>query len=477
MLINTQQLVISLLCLATLGCTVAPAEKPLSAKSTAASIVAKDPTSSEFSAFLIKHGYDQSSLPLQVWDIDSLTLSAFFFHSKLDVAKQQLALAKLSVQTAGAKPLPTLNADLARSNQANGDIRPWSYGLTIDIPIQTNNKRSYKIKKAEKNVDIAQLDLAETAWQLRSQIADDLIAYYQSQAEITLLEEELSIQNSIVNMLQKRFDIGMASSTELSRARLAALESQHQVNNKQALTQQIEIRLASDAGLTMEQFSQINIKNLSLAETLTHQKATLQNEFKYETLREQALLNRIDLRRRMVQYNAAEIEIKLQAAKQIPDITLSPGILFEFGDKIWSLGFSSLLNMLKQNSTLIEEAKQLRAIEGAAFENLQADIIATVAQAQSEYQAALQNAEQAIKTLRNQQDITDKMQQQFNNGLIGKLDLAGYQLNTVAAKQQLLASQFAQLKAANALENAMHRPLYSKFKMPLQPQVSVNDDK
>ncbi|HSR02389.1 MAG TPA: TolC family protein, partial [Methylophilaceae bacterium] len=439
-------------------------------------IVAKDPTSIEFNAFLIKHGYNQASLPLQVWDTDSLTLSALFFHSKLDIAKQQLALAKLSVQTAGAKPLPTLNADIARTNQANEDIRPWSYGLTIDIPIQTNNKRSYKIKKAEKNVDIAQLDLAETAWQLRSQIADDLIAYHQSQAEITLLEEELSVQNNIVNMLQKRFDIGMVSSTELSRARLNALKSLNQFKNKQALSQQLEIRLASDAGLTVEQFSQINIKNLSLAETLAHQKAALQNEFKYETLKEQALLNRIDLRRRMAQYNAAEIEIKLQAAKQIPDIRLSPGILFEFGDKIWSLGFSSLLNMLKQNPTLIEEAKQLRAIEGAAFEDLQADIIATVARTQSEYQAAEQNTEQAIKTLHNQQDIADKMQQQFNNGLIGKLDLAGYQLNTVAAKQQLLASQFAQLKAANALENAMHKPLYSKFKMPLQPQVSVNDD-
>jgi outer membrane protein, heavy metal efflux system len=466
MLNRIQQFVILLICLFNLGCTTAPLEKPLNSKKSITNLVAKDPTSLGFNTFLIKHGYAETDLPLKHWDIDSLTLCALFFHTKLDVAKQQLALAKLSVKTAGIKALPTVNADIARSNQANGDINPWSYGLTIDIPIQTNNKRGYRIERAEKNVDIAQIDLAEIAWQLRSQIASDLMAYYQNQAEITLLQEELATQESIVNMLEKRLYAGIVSKTELSNARLLALKVQHQLLIKQGQTQQIQASLAADVGVTVEKFSQIKIHPLVLTKTLAEQQSALENEFESQRLREQALLNRIDLRRRMAQYHAAEIEIKLEAAKQIPDISLSPGILYKFGDKIWSLGFSSLLNLLQQNSTLIEQAKQLRAIEGAAFENLQADIIAKVSQTKILYSTAAQKTKQAIQTLHDEQLIAEKMQKQFDAGLIGNLDLTRYKLNILTAKQQLLASQFAQLEAANAVENLMQKPLYTNFTIP-----------
>jgi outer membrane protein, heavy metal efflux system len=466
MLNKLQQLTILILCLLTLGCTTTPAEKPLDLKSSAENLVAKDPTSTTFNAFLSEHGYEQANLPLTHWDIDSLTLCALYYHTKLDLAKQQLALARLSLQTAAIRQLPTLNADLARSNQANGDIRPWSYGLSIDIPIETYNKRGLKIEKAEKNVAIAEVDLAELAWQLRSQIAADLITYHQTQAEINLLEEELATQNNIVEMLEKRFNAGMASNTELTTARLLALKVQHQLKNKLAGLQKIDALLAADVGLTSEKFSKIKIKPLSITETLSRQQAVLEERLTTETLREEALLNRIDLRRRILQYASAETEIKLQAAKQMPDITISPGILYEFGDRIWSLGFSRLLNMLQKNTALIEEAKQLRAVQGAAVENLQADIIASVTNTKIRYASAKHTTEQAAQALDVQSTIADKMQKQFDAGLIGKLDLTRYKLNTIIAKQQLATSQFSQLIAADQIENLMQKPLYNNFTMP-----------
>ena len=466
MLNKIQKLAILILCLFASGCTVTPDEKPLNLKLSAENLVAKDPTSATFNTFLIKHGYDQSELPLQKWDINSLTLCALYFHTKLDLAKQQLALARLSVQSSTIRQAPTLNADLARSNQANGDIRPWSYGLTVDIPIETYNKRGLKIEKAEKNVAIAEIDLAELAWQLRSQIAADLTTHHQTQAEINLLEQELATQNNIVEMLEKRVNVGMASNTELSTARLLALKVQHQLESKLAELQQIEALLAADVGLTSEMFSKIKIKPLSLTDALSQQEAALEQGLTTEVLREQALLNRIDLRRRILQYAAAETEIKLQAAKQMPDITISPGILYEFGDRIWSLGFSKLLNMLQKNTALIEEAKQLRAVEGAAIENLQADIIANVSKIKIQYDTAKQSTEQAAQALDKQNSIAAKMQQQFDAGLIGKLDLTRYKINTIIAKQQLMSSQFAQLNAGHQIENLMQKPLYNNFTMP-----------
>ncbi|MFT7229047.1 MAG: cobalt-zinc-cadmium efflux system outer membrane protein, partial [Methylophilaceae bacterium] len=403
------------------GCATEPPHKPLARSS--ATILAKNQVSAEFNAYLIQQGYNKKNLPLSAWGLDELTLCALFYHTELDVAKQQLALANLAIQTAGTKKNPTINADIAHSNQKNGDIKPWAYGLSVDIPIPTNNKLGFKVEKAKKNAEESRMDVAETAWKLRNQIATDLISFHQNGSETRLFQQELEMHNSIANMLKKRVNAGIASRTTLNNVRLLALKTQHSLSKTKAHSKLLKAKLAADVGLTPEQFDVIKIKALSIENTLQEQAALLETPLETKLLQEQALLNRIDIRRSIAQYAAAEAEIKLQAAKQIPDITLSPGFLFEFGDKIWSLGFSSLFNLLRPNTALTEVAKQLRAIQGAKFKNLQATIIAEISQAHASYQAATQTTKLAKEVLTNQAAQEQRMRKQFNNGLIGKLDL------------------------------------------------------
>lgn len=457
------------------GCATDLPTKPL-ASSNAAKILTKSPTSAEFHQYLMQHGYTGASLPLKAWGLDELTLCALFYHTKLDVAKQQLALANLAIQTAGIRNNPTINADIARSNQKNGDIKPWAYGLSFDIPIATNNKRGFKIEKAKQNAEASRMDVAETAWQLRNQIATDLIDFHQNNAEIQLLQQELEMLNHIASMLEKRVNAGIESRTALNKANLSALKTKHNLNKKQAHSTLFKTKLAADVGLTPAQFDAIKIQPLLIENTLAEQASLLEAPLASNTLQEQALLNRIDIRRSIAKYAAAEAEIKLQAAKKIPDITLSPGVLFEFGDKVWSLGFSSLLNLLHANNALTEEATQLREIQGAQFENLQATIIAKVSQAHASYQSAIATTEQAKEALTKQSAQEQRVLNQFNNGLIGKLALTQYTLNTLVAKQQLLSSQFSLLKMSNQIENIMQKPLYSTFELPTSPAIRLIND-
>lgn len=467
MLNHLKSLLILFICLSFLGCTsVAQRAKPLNSEAITSKIISKDPRSEKFNHFLIKHGYIKENLPLTEWTLDSLTLSAVFYHTKLEVARKQLALAKLAIQTAAVKKIPTVNADIARSNQKNNDINPWAYGLSIDIPIQTSNKREIKIKKASENAEAARMDLAETAWQLRDQIAVDLIAYYQNIEKTHLLEDELATHTSIANMLEKRVHAGVASKTELNNVRLLALKTEHALNTERAQLNLIKTKLATDVGLTPEKFALIQVKPLRLDETLMQQSKALNKPLSSKALQTDALLNRIDIRRSIARYAAAEAEIKLQVANQTPDITLSPGILFDFGDSIWSLGFSSLLNSLNKNTVLVEQAKHLREIQGAQFEDLQAKIIAELDQALTRYIAAKQMVKQAEDQESKQLALVQKTQKQFNAGLIGKLELQQLSLNTLIAKQQVLASKFSLLAIATQIENIMQKPLYTSFNIP-----------
>ncbi len=443
---------------ALIGCAkVKYIAKPIEPAQVSAKILAKSTQSAAFKNYLLKNGYAEADLPFKTWGLNELTLCALYFNPKLDVAKAQLALANVNTNTANQRQSPTLGGRVARSNQANGDKNPWAFGLEVEISIETTNKRQIKAEEALHLQEVAHIDVADVAWQLRSQIAKDLLRFHENIAQQQQLNNELTIHNNLVKLLAKRVQLGAASNTELNAAKLLQQKAQFSFNSEQSKSAEIRAALAADVGLSDEKFAQLQVKNLDVESALASTPDAAQLQAK--KLQASALLNRLDIRRSLAKYAAAESKIKLEVAKQTPDISLSPGFAFEFGDSIWSLGFSTLLNLLNKNPTLIAEATQLREIEGAQFEALQANVIAAVSQANATLTASQQNVVQVRQQLTAQQQVTQKLQRQLDAGQIDRLDLTQNQLNTSLLEQQLINAKFQQLNALMALENSLQLPL------------------
>ena len=55
---------------------------------------------------------------------------------------------------------------------------------------------------------------------------------------------------------------------------------------------------------------------------------------------------------------------------------------------------------------------------------------------------------------------SQKLQRQFDAGLIDRLALTQNSLNTALLEQQLLNAQFSNLNAALAIEDTMQRPVF-----------------
>ena len=436
--------------------------KPINAQAISAKIYAKDPLSADFKAYLIKQGYKVENIPFKSWGIDELTASALYHHSKLDVTKAQLALANAQLETASQKQNPTLGGSIARSNQANGDIRPWAYGLNVEIPIETAGKREIRIEEAQHLQAVASIDVADAAWQLRSQLAKDLLRYHENIVRQQLLQQGISKHSDIISMLQKRVEVGTLSNTDMLTSKLLLQTKKHALSAETAKNQELIAVLAADAGLSLDKFNQLPIKPLELEAGLEKQIAKqteLLNANALAKLQEKALLNRLDIRRSLAKYAAAEAKIKLEVAKQTPDIAITPGFIFDFGDKIWSLGFSSLLNLLNKNTTLIAEATQLREIEGAQFEALQANIIGDLSVANARWLAAQDNLKQAKQQQAAQQAYMQKLNKQFAAGALDRLELAQAALQNQLADAQVVTMQFEVLYAANDMQDLLQTPL------------------
>ena len=76
--------------------------------------------------------------------------------------------------------------------------------------------------------------------------------------------------------------------------------------------------------------------------------------------RRQALLNRADILSALATYAASESALRLEVAKQYPDLRFSPGYKYDQGDNKWSLGLSLTLPVLDQNQGAIAEAEWKR---------------------------------------------------------------------------------------------------------------------
>ena len=418
----------------------------------------KDPLNKEFNQYLLNNGYPKERLPINQWGIDEFTYCALFFHPDLDVARAQWRAAQSAEGTVANLAVPTINANVSHSNDSDPTKKPFAFGLSIDIPIETANKRNLRIQNAHHLSQSAKLEVAQIAWQLRSNIAQTLTEAQFNQTLIRLLSEENIRREEIVKMYQKRVDAGAASNIELSSAKLQWQTTNSELNAALQNKLVLKSKLASNIGLPLA-----TVKKMSLVNENQQRLQYIPNT----DLQTTTLLNRLDVRIALERYAEAETKLKLEIAKQYPDLVISPGTAYEFGNNIWSLGFSELMTLLNKNKAGIAEAAQLREVEAAQFEALQTKVIldANIAAAEvNQYNQALDHQ----KTLLAQHQLnTQRMQHKLAAGDIDKLEMNYASLENISTEKNVALANFQLNKSLDKLEDTLQKPLKSDDVMAL----------
>ena len=178
-----------------------------------------------------------------------------------------------------------------------------------------------------------------------------------------------------------------------------------------------------------------------------------------QDLQVDALLNRLDVRIALERYAVAEAKLKLEVAKQYPDLTISPGYAYEFGDRIWSLGVSGLLTLLNKNKVGIAQATQLREVEAAEIIALQAKIISEANTAKAEVSQAYATLENQQQLQRAQEENLKRVQQKFLAGEVDRLALNYAKIENDKVEKNGALANFHLKMMLNQLENTLQKPL------------------
>jgi outer membrane protein TolC len=104
------------------------------------------------------------------------------------------------------------------------------------------------------------------------------------------------------------------------------------------------------------------------------------------SLRKTALIRRSDVLGALEDYAAADAALRLEVAKQIPDLHLNPGYTFDQGQLKWAIGLGLTLP-IDRNAGPIREAIAKRDEAAAVFDRLQIGIRGELDQSLASYQA------------------------------------------------------------------------------------------
>jgi outer membrane protein, heavy metal efflux system len=428
--------------------------QPLSPAETAAGLESRSLDNPDLKSFLEKNlNRELSTWPAAKWDFEMLTLAAFYYNPSLDVARAVWAEARAGIVTAGARPNPTVGFSPQYVFNPGPDPA-WVHTLNLDWPIETAGKRGAHVAQARHLSESARLDLTATAWQVRSQLRGSVIDFTSAKRREALLRKQLEVQEQIVASMEQRRDAGALASSEIMPVRLLMQKARLDLSEAQRQQAEAHARVAEALGVPVNA-----LKGVEVFYDLVSLPADLDSLTSSE-VRGQALLRRPDVLAALADYAASESALKLEIAKQYPDVHLNTGYEYDQGLQKWGLlGFGVELPLLNRNQGPIAQAEARRKQAAARFEALQAKVIADIDRGLAVYQVAANSRSGAEALLATQRKQRESVEQQFKAGAVDRLDVLTAQLELATSELTVEDGQTKLHQALGALEDAVQRPL------------------
>jgi hypothetical protein len=413
--------------------------------------------------------------PPTAWDLKSLTLAAFYFHPDLDVARAQWAVARGGRITAGERPNPSLNP-LVGYNVTTpiNEVAPWIPEVALEITVETAGKRGIRIAGARHLAEAARWNILSAAWDVRSRLRGALLETYAARERRALLSEAEKVQSEIVRLLEIQREAGEVSVYDVTQARVALDGSRLAAIEAARVEEESMARLAGALGLPRKALDEVKI---SFDDFVRPRPDVPAGE-----IRKHALLNRSDVLASLSEYEASQSALRLEIAKQYPDLRIGPDYQLDQTDSKWTLGLAFDLPILSRNRGPIAEAEARRAESAARFLGLQSRAIGELDAAVEDCRAALLKWQAAGDLLANLTRQEAAAGGRREAGEISKLELLGIRLELNASALARLDALVQAQEAIGRLENAAQSPLdvrdwlYTKAAGNPEPAKERKDD-
>ena len=376
---------------------------------------------SDFLSYLKENNFNEVNIPFKSWGIDELLITQKYFNLQLKTADLELEYIESNEKIASLRPLSSIGALYERGDVGDPSENLFKFGYTFTY--ETANKRLIRYELSFNETQLALLDKELIHWKLRRALIINLTEYINNQDLIQILKNKIRLQQSIVHMIQKRLNYGIASKVDVMRERIKFNSIQKELVKHQNLQLNTTKKLATLVGLSLEQFNLVAIDIKKTKDKLTSSLSRYFSDIDKTKMHSIALQNRIDLRQKLANYAIAEANLKLEIAKQYPDMTFTPAYIYDFGYNVWGLGVQTLLMTPERNKAYINRATLFRELEASKVKDFELEVNNQVEELTLSIQKNKEYELAAKKSLASKKMLISQLQERFRQGQIDRMEL------------------------------------------------------
>jgi outer membrane protein TolC len=324
-------------------------------------------------------------------------------------------------------------------------------GFTLDVPIETGGKRNARMAKAVADAQTAALHVAEVTWAGRAKLRKAWIGLHGAQSRMAVLDKQLGVQDETVKFLDTQVKAGEIARPVLLQSKMLVNQTKllAATARKQAVEAQADVAVEIGVPQTALQNVTFDFSKLEKTPTLPSAKV----------LRQAAATQRPDVLSALADYATAEAALRLEVAKQYPDVHLGPGYQFDQGVNKWALGVNLTLPIFDKNKGPIAEAEAKRSEAAVKVEAAQVKAISEVDRALVSYEACVQRQKTADALITEQKLQVEAAEALVKAGEGDKLTALSAQVELAAAELGRLEAEIETQLALGAVEDAAQRGL------------------
>ncbi len=400
---------------------------------------------------MVAHGHPEAQWPVAEWGLSELTLLALYYRPELRVARAEAGAARADAVAAAPRGPVRVTPYVWHHSAPGAQDTPWSLGFDLEIPLASGSQSRALTDRAEYLAQAAELNVGTVAWQVRSQVRARLVDLYAASERARTAQAELEQQQAALGLLERRLGAGYASVTEVDTMRLRVAESEGALSAARTDTALATGRLAEALAVPLDHVARMKLSYAAL-DALPASPAAA-------AARADALTNRIDIRTRLLDFEAADAAVRLEVARQYPTVTLRPGYLWDQGDNVWAIAVDLFLPSKMTYGPAIASAEAHREVAAQQALAMQAAVIAEVGTRLTTYAQAVEGARAGAAASRMQLARSSQTQRQFDVGQADRLELTLARIEALAVQRRAFDARVEAQRSLGLLEDAMQLPL------------------
>jgi outer membrane protein TolC len=275
-----------------------------------------------------------------------------------------------------------------------------------------------------------------------------------TEREGSLLEKVRVDRQSQLEMARRRLEAGAASHGDLDRLVADAVADEQRLHDARRRVSAARSALAGTVGVPVAALDSIPLAWDRLEEPRDVDQGLIAR------WREEALLERADVHGAVLGYSVAEEALRLEVAKQFPQVHIGPAYTWDHGVHRLQFNLSMELPILNQNRGPIGEAEARRQQAGAHLEGTVATAYQEIDEAIRQWHLALERFADARGPVYDAaQHIYEETEREFEAGNNDRTELVAARVARSLVELQIIDAVRTAQEALAALEDAMRRPL------------------